>query len=116
MEKLLAGPLTPALAAGWQSTQDNRKAFREPGFLLAVQAGALAELSPGGCSIPCRICLGRGAGARGLPEQGLPRHGEGCSEGQRCGSQHGYVGWLVNHRWRFCSVGFVMGTLICCWD
>lgn len=59
MERLLASLLTPALAAGWQSTEDNRKAFRELCFLLAARAGALAALFTGTCSIPCRMCQGR---------------------------------------------------------
>ena len=62
MERLLASLLAPALAAGWQSTEDNRKAFREPCFLLAALAGALAVLFPGSCYIPCRICRGRRVG------------------------------------------------------
>lgn len=83
-KRLLASLLTPALAAGWQGTEDSRKAFRELCCLLAALAGALAVLVPGSCSIPCRMHQGRGAGGSGPWQQGLPwyRVEEQCHSSQ----------------------------------
>lgn len=95
MEKLLASLRTPALATGWQSTQDNRKAFREPRFLLCGQCLGIA--------IPWKLlhpCAGggereagdsvRGGMLRGAVPQ-LPVH----------------VAGMVNHQLRFCSVALL---------
>lgn len=94
---------------GWQSTQDNPKAFWEPCVPLA---GALAALGAAPSLVEC-------AGAEEW-DVGVSCHrvcpGMGRDAQRDRTAAHSTDNWAGNSPVAFQLRGFVMGTLICCWD
>lgn len=95
-KRLLARLLTPALAVGWQGTEDSREAFWELCFLPTALASALALLvaAPSlnrGEEQEAQVSLPWLQGGGAMPQ--LPAH----------------INWalLVNHQLRFSSVALL---------